>query len=86
MSTKLQKKFEVGLKTNYENLCTFCRYSGQMIGHSKEGWGTAFCKEGNVIYEGDWHQGKRHGHGTHMSLQSGKLVQRYTGNYSSSNE
>ena len=54
-----------------------------MIGHSKEGWGTAFCKEGNVIYEGDWHQGKRHGHGTHMSLQSGKLVQRYTGNYSS---
>ena len=64
----------------------FCRYSGQMIGHSKEGWGTAFCKEGNVIYEGDWHQGKRHGHGTHMSLQSGKLVQRYTGNYSSSNK
>ena len=57
-----------------------------MIGHSKEGWGTAFCKEGNVIYEGDWHQGKRHGHGTHMSLQSGKLVQRYTGNYSSSNK
>lgn len=33
------------------------RYVGQMIGRLKEGWGTAFCKDGHVIYEGDWHQG-----------------------------
>ena len=59
------------------------RYSGQMTGHRKEGWGTEYCPKGKSTYVGNWQQGKRHGHGTHTVFypQSQRPCQRYTGLY-----
>ena len=34
------------------------RYSGQMTGHRKEGWGTEYCPKGKVTYVGNWQQGR----------------------------
>ena len=55
------------------------RYSGQMVGHQKEGWGTEFGTGGKIIYVGNWRKGKRHGHGTHTEYKQNKPCKRYVG-------
>ena len=49
-----KKAYHVSLYRNDGSL----RYSGQMIGHKKDGWGTEFCTKGKAIYVGNWQKGR----------------------------
>ena len=50
------KSYHVSLYRNNGSL----RYSGQMVGHQKEGWGTEYNVSGQVLYSGNWQKDRIH--------------------------
>ena len=46
-------------------------FVGQWAGGETTGLGSAFYREGRLLYYGSWKDGKRHGHGTEFDLHGG---------------
>jgi hypothetical protein len=39
------------------------KYEGELIGGEPNGWGKSYNYDGDVVYEGEWKNGKYHGLG-----------------------
>ena len=41
--------------------CLLSSYTGQVVDGLRNGWGCYKCAGSNVVYTGEWKDGKRHG-------------------------
>ena len=41
--------------------CLLSSYTGQVVDGLRNGWGSYKCADSNVVYTGEWKDGKRHG-------------------------